>query len=611
MVAVIAGNALGLDNSSLRSLGLGLGGQAAVGQGKTGQYVNVASGNLVLQNADEGLVFDGLPVNALRTYNSLGQMTGNQGWQFGFNRTISGLTGTLNTAGSTVSRIADDGSAVTYAYNATLGKYVSSGQSGSTDTLAWSAGASTWTWTDGASRQQEVYNATGQLTQFSTLETGASYSFTYTGSQLHTVVAGDGDTLTLGYDTSGRLSSLSISEIPPGQTTAVTRQQLTYTYDTQSRLSTVTTTLASDTNSASTASYATTYTYDGSSDRVASVTQSDGTTVSYTYAADANGVYRVATITTGSGAAAQTLTLGYTLGTDTTTVTDGLGRTWTYTYNPAGELTQVVAPAVNGVSATTHYSYDSNGNLTQVIDANGGITTYTYDANGNRLSVEDATGHTANMTYNADNQVVSRTIYTVPAQGVLGQGGYVPPSGAQTTYYVYDSSDRLRFAIDATGAVSESQYNGAGLLAMTRTFAGATYGVGTLSPTHLPDLATVTSWTTTQDLTRTTRVDYNYDVRGQLSSRSAWDTVDATGAGVSTGAGNYDAAMTTYSYDAHGSLLQQVTLRGVARTTLTTTSFTYDGLGRLLSSTDPVGNVTTYVYTDSGNTLAVTQANGL
>ncbi|MFC5741591.1 RHS repeat domain-containing protein, partial [Dyella tabacisoli] len=611
MVAVIAGNGLGLGNTSLTQLGQASGGAAPLGQGRVGQYLNIASGNLILQNADEGLVFDGLPLNVLRTYNSLGQLSGNQGWQFGFNRTISGLAGTLNTAGSTVSRIADDGSAVTYAYNATLGKYVSSGQSGSTDTLAWSAGASTWTWTDGASRQQEVYNATGQLTQFSTLETGASYSFTYTGSQLHTIVAGDGDTLTLGYDTSGRLSSLSISEVPPGQTTAVTRQQLTYTYDTQSRLSTVTTTLASDTNSASTASYATTYTYDGSSDRVASVTQSDGTTVSYTYAADANGVYRVATITTGSGAAAQTLTLGYTLGTDTTTVTDGLGRTWTYTYNPAGELTQVVAPAVNGVSATTHYSYDSNGNLTQVIDANGGITTYTYDANGNRLSVEDATGHTANMTYNADNQVVSRTIYTVPAQGVLGQGGYVPPGGAQTTYYVYDSSDRLRFAIDATGAVSESQYNGAGLLAMTRTFAGATYGVGTLSPTHLPDLATVTSWTTTQDLTRTTRVDYNYDVRGQLSSRSAWDTVDATGAGVSTGVGSFGAAMTTYSYDAQGRLLQQVTLRGFDRATLNTTSFTYDGLGRLLSTTDPLGNVTTYVYTDSGNTLAVTQANGL
>jgi YD repeat-containing protein len=310
MVAVIAGNGLGLGNTSLTQLGQTSGGQPNIGQAQVGQYLNLATGNLILQNADEGLIFDGLPLNLLRTYNSLGQATGNQGWLFGFTRNLNAVTGTLNTAGSTLARIGDDGSVVTYAYNTTLGVYVSQGQSGANDTLSWNAASSSWTWTDGASRVQETYSASGQLQTLSDPETGAGYSFGYNASnELTTITAGDGDVLTLSY-TGTALTGLSISEIPPGGTTAVLRQQVQYGYDSQGRLQTVTTTLASDTNSSSTVSYTTIYTYDGTSDRVTSVSQRDGTLVSYTYAADTNGVYRVATITTGSGAGAQRRALG-------------------------------------------------------------------------------------------------------------------------------------------------------------------------------------------------------------------------------------------------------------------------------------------------------------
>ena len=258
MVAVIAGNGLGLGNTSLQQLGQGLGGQAAIGQDGVGQYVNAATGNLVLQTQDENLIFDGLSLNVLRTYNSQGQLAANGGWGFGFSRSVGGLTGTLDTAGSTVTRTDDDGSAVTYTYNATLDEYVSSGQSGAADTLTWNATASTWTWNDAAAAQQETYSASGQLTTLSDAQTGASYSFSYTSShQLSQIVAGDGDTLLFGYNTSGQLTSLSVQEVPPGQTTPVTRQQVGYGYDSQGRLQTVTTTLGSDTDS-STASYTTT-----------------------------------------------------------------------------------------------------------------------------------------------------------------------------------------------------------------------------------------------------------------------------------------------------------------------------------------------------------------
>ncbi|WP_284322011.1 DUF6531 domain-containing protein, partial [Dyella acidisoli] len=129
MVAVITGNGLGLGNTSLTQLGTAQGGSPSLGQAGNRSYVNTATGNLVLQSADEGMLFDGLPLNVLRTYNSLGQLSSN-GWSYGFSRNVSGLTGTLNTAGSTITRTDDDGASVVYTYNATLGVYVSTAQSG-------------------------------------------------------------------------------------------------------------------------------------------------------------------------------------------------------------------------------------------------------------------------------------------------------------------------------------------------------------------------------------------------------------------------------------------------------------------------------------------------
>ena len=613
MVAVIAGTGLGLGNSSLKQLGMGLGGQAGIGQAGVAQYLNAATGNLLLQNADENLIFDGLSLNSLRTYNSQGQLSGNDGWQFGFSRSVGGLTGTVNTAGSTVTRTDDDGSTTTYAYSATRGLYVSTNQSGAQDTLAWNATTSTWGYTDSATRQQEAYNTTGQLTSVSDPETGARYAFTYSGGQLSTVVSGDGDTLMFGYNTSQQLISLSIQEIPPGQTTAVTRQQVGYQYDSQGRLQTVTTTLASDTDaSPSTASYTTTYGYDGTSDRVASITQSDGTAVHYSYTANAQNVYQVTGITTGTGSDAQTLTLAYSAGS--TTLTNALGQTWAYTYNAANQLTQVTAPVVNGSAPTTTYQYDSHGNLLQSTDATGATTSYSYDPNGNLLSVEDATGHTVSYTYNADDQLLTQTTYTVPAQGTVGQSGYVAPSGAQTTYHVYDASDRLSYVIDPLGDVTAYTYStiqGITVLSSTQQYRGTTYSLTGLSPSTPPTLAALQAWVATSavkaTLPQSSRTDYTYDVRGQLSTQTQWDTVDANGNGVS----DAGTSITTTVYDAQGRLLQTITERGASRTTLETTSYAYDGLGRLIGTTDALGHVTSYLYTDASNTLTITQANGL
>ena len=130
MTAIISGNTLGLIPTSAGLPGSpGVVGQAATGPANEDIYVNVANGNLVIQDTDEVLVGQGLDDDILRTYNSQAQVgadNNDNDWQMGVYQRIYNLTGTVNTAGSTVTRTAGDGSDIVYTYNAGLGGYVNS-----------------------------------------------------------------------------------------------------------------------------------------------------------------------------------------------------------------------------------------------------------------------------------------------------------------------------------------------------------------------------------------------------------------------------------------------------------------------------------------------------
>ena len=74
MVAIVAGNGLGLFNASLNTLGgSGVGGQGGgLGQAGGQSYVNASNGNLILRFNDEQLSGLSQGLNQLRTYNSQG-----------------------------------------------------------------------------------------------------------------------------------------------------------------------------------------------------------------------------------------------------------------------------------------------------------------------------------------------------------------------------------------------------------------------------------------------------------------------------------------------------------------------------------------------------------
>ena len=124
MAAVISGQGLGLFNSSLSTNGNA--GKSNLGQAQENIFVNVASGNLVIQKQDATLKGLGLDISALRTYNSMGgaDFDNNDQWRLGYIRKVE-LIGTRNSVGSVVKRTTADGYQQTFTFNSQDNNYIS------------------------------------------------------------------------------------------------------------------------------------------------------------------------------------------------------------------------------------------------------------------------------------------------------------------------------------------------------------------------------------------------------------------------------------------------------------------------------------------------------
>ncbi len=250
MVAIVTGNGLGLQGSSA----LGLGSRGTIGDasfGKTGEklFVNAATGNLVIQDQDEFLFGQGVNSAIRRAYNSQGVVAGDH-WRPGSLRTVDGLTGTLNSVGSTITRTDWDGSAVLFRYDDTRKAYVGTAGSGARQTLTFSSGTNAWTWNDPLNHTTETYDAArgGRLTATTDRDGNAvSYSYNAAGLLSQVKTAG-GDLTYLDYDSNNQLTQLrSVYRNASGS--QVTATTVRYAYDAQHRLTQVMTDLSPEDNS--------------------------------------------------------------------------------------------------------------------------------------------------------------------------------------------------------------------------------------------------------------------------------------------------------------------------------------------------------------------------
>ncbi|WP_005034643.1 Ig-like domain repeat protein [Holophaga foetida] len=599
MVAIISGSDLGLNTgsaSALNRFGGGAIGNSAQGRNGERAYVNIATGNLVLQDVDGVLEGLGLDVASLRTYNSQGgaNFTNNDGWLNGQYKSVVKL------GDGSYQRTDIDGSTTVYVWNAERQLYVETlSPGGAADTIQVN-GDTSLTWTSGGSGATERYQGSGSgLIQSSQDSSGNVLSYTYTGNLLTRVTTADGESINYSY------SGNNLMSVSTTLKSGTVLNLITYTYDTSNRLSSVSVTLNPEgldkvTAGETLTAYTTSYTYDGTSNRVASITQPDGTHLAFTYVL-ADGQFKIATVTDGNN---QVTSFAYNTTTNTTTVTDPLGVAASYQYDSKGQLTQVrtgiTAGYPTGQTLLT-YSYTSTlGEVASITDGLGRVTTLSYDEKGNLTKQVDGAGDTTEWTYNGANQVKTETRYATPAQGSTG------PSQAQTTRYVYDASNAtlLRFGVSPNGRVTEYRYNSQGLRISTIRYTAGTYDTSALGLAEVPTEGQMETWQGAQDLTQSQRTDFAYDFRGQLQSSTSWGSTDSTGAGVSG-----KASTTQYVYNQRGELLLTTTPDGLG-----SSHTVYDGFGRVVYSEVKGGDLSTATvtqYDDANGKTTVTLANGL
>lgn len=599
MAAIISGNSLGLSLASLATLGQ-RGTQGTAGQGRNGEqaFVNIANGNLVLQDFDDKLVGRGLDIQAVRTYNSQGLLNDDNAdnWIVGAYGQRVQLAGTVAVAGSTLTRTDRDGASATYTWDVARSLYVSPAGAGAFDTIAYDSAALRFTWTDGSTGLLERYESTGQgRLLLASDPAGNTLTYAYnTNGTLQSMVDANGETAYFDYTGTNLTQIRTVASAANGGT-VLTRVR--YAYDSANRLSTVTVDLSPEDNSiADGQTYVTTYTYDGTSKRVASVTQKDGTSLAFTYVL-VGADYRVATVKDGLG---QTTSYTYDTTARSTTVTDPLGLVSVYSYDAAGQLTQIKAPPVGGVSQLTLFSYDASGNVTLVTDPQGFAVTMQYDAYGNQTLQRDAAGNTVTRTFDARNQLLTETVYLAPDPDGAGTA---QPSQPVTTRYVYDSTgkNRLRFVLSPEGRVTEYRYDSYGQRTSALQYAAGKYDVSALGTTAAPTEAVLATWSAAQDRTQASRTDTVYDARGQVQKNTVFSKVDAAGNGIADGS----QSVTQYVYDRAGLLLSSISA------TAGTTQYTYDGKGRQLSAQNALSQTTLTSYDDANNKTVVTLASGL
>ncbi|MFT3733512.1 MAG: DUF6531 domain-containing protein [Rhodocyclaceae bacterium] len=542
MVAIVTGNGLGLSSGSLTL------GQAGLGRSGEQNYVNLATGNLVLQQQDELLLGQGPDLNVVRTYNSRGTWDGdnNDNWRIGFVRRLSGFTGAIvgpQAEGGSITRTGADGAELLYTWDSSRSAYVNKDGSGSYDTLTYSSSAGQWTWTDGDSRITEIYDWAGGVGKLQSLSDtdGNAIAYVYNAAGLLVSIVSSSETSSNQNHTTLVYSGTQLTEITTsaydvlsGANQTLTRTR--YTYDSNGRLWTAAVDLSpTDSSISDGKTYVTTYTYhaDGS---IATLTQTDGTQIAYTYTSG-----KVTQITQTLAGSARVTNINYDTTNRKTTVTDPLGNATVYTYDTAGQLTNILAPAVGGVSQSVSYEYNTNGDITKQIDARNQPVVYEYDNNGNLTLQRDFAGNTIKRTYGNQNELLTETVYLTPDPDGAASGA---PDQPLTTRYAYDNKNHLRFVVSAEGRVTEyryedtsQSYDGKGQRTASITYTGNTYNLTGLAITATLSESTLAAWVAgSADKTRSQRTDYTYDFRGNLASSTVYAETNSSGVGVAAGA---------------------------------------------------------------------------
>ncbi|MDP8909202.1 MAG: DUF6531 domain-containing protein [Chloroflexota bacterium] len=264
-------------------------------------------------------------------------------------------------------------------------------------------------------------------------------------------------------------------------------------------------------------------------------------------------------------------TVTYTASNDPATITDPVATT-TLDYDTRGNVTSSSRPLIGSASvATTTYAYaaDRPGDLTSSTDPNGKIWRYSYDSDGNQISKTDPEG---NRTTTAYNQIGWATSTVNPRGNTTG----ADPAQFTTTFTRNDFGDLTRVE-DPLGHATQTTYDA------NRNATTVTAADGKITRTTYDALNRPTNVTRPDDST----VRFAYDAAGNRTS-------------VKDGL----AHETTFSYDPLDRVTRQVDALNRA------TSYTYDASGRQTATQDGAGRTTTFGYDAASQLTSVSYSDG-
>lgn len=234
--------------------------------------------------------------------------------------------------------------------------------------------------------------------------------------------------------------------------------------------------------------------------------------------------------------------------------TDAMGQTQTYEYDLFGN----VLKSVDRNGDTISYAYTPLGHLTSVNSSKDNTSiSYLYDKLGNRISMTDMTG-TTNYRYNTYNQLVKET------------------KGSVVKDYTYDlNGNQISFKITDNGKV-------------------------TLDETYSYNNLNQVSGITAADITANFTYDSNGNMltyrRNGISTSYTYNSVNMpTSVTTNKGSVRYEKDTMTYYLNGNKKTTNDVNNN--------TTTYIYDGLGRLSSEKNTDGYSALYSYDNYGNRI--------
>jgi RHS repeat-associated protein len=317
-------------------------------------------------------------------------------------------------------------------------------------------------------------------------------------------------------------------------------------------------------------------------------------------------------VLTATDARGYTTTYGYNASGDLTDVTSPEGRHTRFGYDGVGRRTSTIDPrsydndghSVADYTATT--AYTARDQVSQVTDPLGHTTTYDYDPQlGVLNSVTDANQHTTSYTYYADGQVHTAT---------------GPGTAAPTTTYTYDNDGNVKDVTDPDGRTVTYHYDLANEVTSQVGLLGtSTYGYdndGRMTSTKAPGDTAPTTFTLnargdvlTVDYPGDAYVTYTYDIHGNRK------TMASPGASYTYSYDDYDQLIQVkatyngftddygYVYDKNGNLTSSTGPAGPR-------SYGYDKDGLLTSVDKGADHLAVYTYTSASQPKTISYGDG-